>query len=161
MKSLSKQDVGKSRTKSKVSNELCSIWERKLYVLSGNSTSEVTEKRSAHITAPRTVWLNRSSCVSIYSGAIHIPTYLPRGREGGRGNTSFRQNIHYYLYSNRLKFANFREFHVIQSNKEKGEEGRAQALRDLMATKYQPGDSSTHSVRFSELCSIKHSFHSH
>ena len=71
------------------------------------------------------------------------------------------QKIHYYLYSNRLKFPNFREFHVIQSNKEKGEEGRAQALRDLMATKYQPGDSSTHSVRFSELCSIEHSFHSY
>ena len=48
------------------------------------------------------------------------------------------------MYSNRLKFPNFREFHVIQSNKEKGEEGRAQALRDLMATKYQPGDSLTH-----------------
>ena len=44
------------------------------------------------------------------------------------------QKIHYHLYSNRLKFSNFREFHVIQSNKEKGEEGRAQALKDLMAT---------------------------
>ena len=44
------------------------------------------------------------------------------------------QKIHYHLYSNRLKFPNFREFHVIQSNKEKGEEGRAQALKDLMAT---------------------------
>ena len=52
VKSLSKQDVGKSRTKSKVSNGLCSIGKRKLYVLSGNSTSEVTEKRSAHITTP-------------------------------------------------------------------------------------------------------------
>ena len=61
------------------------------------------------------------------------------------------QKIHYYLYSNRLKFPNFREFHVIQSNKEKGEEGRAQALRDLMATKYQPGDSSTHSASFDSL----------
>ena len=56
------------------------------------------------------------------------------------------QKIHYYLYSNRLNFPNFREFHVNQSNKEKGEEGRAQALRDLMATKYQPGDSSTQSA---------------
>ena len=76
VKSLSKQDVGKSRTKNKVSNGLSSIWERKLFVLSGNSTSEVKEKRSAHITAP--VWLKRSSCtyMSIYSGAIHIPTYL-------------------------------------------------------------------------------------
>ena len=53
------------------------------------------------------------------------------------------------MYSNRLKFPNFREFHVIQSNKEKGEEGRAQALRDLMATKYQPGDSSTHGASLS------------
>ena len=44
------------------------------------------------------------------------------------------QKIHYHLYSNRLKFSNFREFHVIQSNKKKGEEGRAQALKDLMAT---------------------------
>ena len=90
-----------------------------------------------------------------------FPPIFPGEGKGGGGNTSFRQKIHYYLYSNRLKFPNFREFHVIQSNKEKGEEGRAQALRDLMATKYQPGDSSTHSVRFSELCSIKHSFHSH
>ena len=79
-KSLSKHDVGTSRTKSKVSNGLCSIWERNLFVLSGNSTSEVTEKRSAHITAP--VWLNRLSCVSMYS-AIHIPIYLLLGM--GRG----------------------------------------------------------------------------
>ena len=69
--------------RNKISNGSWSIWERKLYVLSGNSTSEVTEKRSAHITAP--VWLNRSSCtcVSIYSGAIHIPIYL-LGEGGGR-----------------------------------------------------------------------------
>ena len=42
-------------------------------MLSGNSTSEVMEKRSAHMTA--LVGLNRSSCVSMYS-AIHIPIYL-------------------------------------------------------------------------------------
>ena len=99
VKSLSKQDVGKSRTKSKVSNGLWSIWERKLYMLSGNSTSQVTEKRSAHITTPWTVWLNRSSCVSIYSGAIHIPVNLLRGRGG---NTSFRQN--WYLLPYMVKF---------------------------------------------------------
>ena len=51
--------------RNKISNGSWSIWERKLYVLSGNSTSEVTEKRSAHITAPGPVWLNRSSCVYI------------------------------------------------------------------------------------------------
>ena len=45
--SLSKQDVGKSRTESKVSIGLCGIWERNVFVFSGNSTSEVTEKRSA------------------------------------------------------------------------------------------------------------------
>ena len=101
MKSLSKQNVGKSRTKNKVSNGLWSIWERKLYVLSGNSTSEVTEKRSAHIPAPWPVWLNRSSCVSIYSGAIHIPIYLLRGRWG---NTSFRQNWYLFIW--------FREFEL-------------------------------------------------
>ena len=95
VKSLSKQNVGKSRTKNKVSNGLWSIWERKLYVLSENSTSEVTQKRSAHITAPRTVWLDRSSCVSIYSGAIHIPIYLLWGRGG---NTSFRQNWYFLPY---------------------------------------------------------------
>ena len=82
MKSLSKQDVGKSRTKSKVSNGLCSIWERKLYVLSGNSTSEVTEKRSAHITAPRPVWLNRSSCVYILGYNSHSHLSSP-GKGGG------------------------------------------------------------------------------
>ena len=83
-KSLSKHDVGKSLTKRKVSNGLCSIWERKLFALSGNSTSVVTEKRSAHIIAP--VWLNRSWCVSMYS-AIHIPIYLLR--EGGGGTPYF------------------------------------------------------------------------
>ena len=86
--------------RNKISNGSWSIWERKLYVLSGNSTSEVTEKRSAHITAPGPVWLNRSSCVSICSGTIHIPIYLHRGR--GWGNTSFRQN--WYLLPYMVKF---------------------------------------------------------
>ena len=38
--------------------------------------------------------------------------------------------------------------------------GRAQALRDLMDTKYYPGFFSAQSfVRFSHLCSIRYNFH--
>ena len=64
-KSLSKQDVRKSRTKSKVRNGLCSIWESKLFVLSGNSTSEVTEKKICSYHSP---CLTESMVVSSCTG---------------------------------------------------------------------------------------------
>ena len=60
--------------------------ERKLFVVSGNSTSEMTEKRSAR------VWLNRSSCVSIQGCNSHSPTSL------GEGSTLFRQNWYLLPY---------------------------------------------------------------
>ena len=77
--------------RNKISNGLWSIWERKLYVLSGNSTSEVTEKRSAHITAP--VWLNRSSCVSTYTRVQF--TFF----SGGRGGTPYFAKIGIYCHT--------------------------------------------------------------